>query len=143
MRVLIDTNVLIDHIAQREPFCQNARKIILACAKKTLSGCMTAQSVADAYYILRKNVDESERRRILLYLCNILTVMSVRKSGLVSALQNKAFSDFEDCLQSGCAAAFHADYIITRNEKDFAVSPIPAISPETFCKHFLTEGKVL
>ena len=58
----------------------------------------------------------------------------------IEALENETFPDFEDCLQSLCAAAFHAEHIITRNEKDYVASEIPAISSENVCRHFLNSG---
>ena len=51
---------------------------------------------------------------------------------LLSALDNEYFSDFEDCLQEECAVAISADYIVTRNTKDFASSRVPAILPDEF-----------
>ena len=115
MRILLDTNVLLDYILLREPFTQDAQKIIELCQNEILHGAPAAQSVADMFYILRKNISVEERRKILLCLCNIFHVESVDKVKLTRALMNQDFSDFEDCLQSECAAAFKADYIITRN----------------------------
>ena len=55
---------------------------------------------------------------------------------ILSALDNEDFSDFEDCLQEECAVAISADYIITRNAKDFALSRVPAILPNEFLKKY-------
>ena len=140
MRVLIDTNVLIDYLGERQPFFNFAWRIINACDVGELDGCISAQSIADMFYILRKDMSESERRMALLALCDIFTLESMNQRQIIEALKNEAFSDFEDCLQSSCAAAFHADYVITRNERDFSASEIPAISPETFCNRFLNSG---
>ena len=52
----------------------------------------------------------------------------------MNALDNANFKDFEDCLQDECAAAVHADYIITRNAKDFMYSRVKAVTPEEFLK---------
>ncbi len=51
---------------------------------------------------------------------------------ICSALDNEVFHDFEDCLQEECAVAVSADYITTRNIKDFSISRVPAISPDEF-----------
>ena len=134
MRILIDTNVLIDVIARREPFFANAVKVFEICQRETVEGCSAAHSVVDMVYILRKNFTANELREILLRLCKIFVVEAIDMSKLIAALNNRDFSDFEDCLQTQCALSLHADYIVTRNVKDFAVSEIPAVTPEEFFK---------
>ena len=138
MRILIDTNVLIDYLAERQPFFPYAQQIIHACETELLEGCISAQSIADIFYILRRNINEKERRKILLALCDIFAVVGLNQQQIVAALKNDMFTDFEDCLQASCAKAFHAVHIITRNVTDFELSEIPAISPESFCHQFLS-----
>ena len=137
MRVLIDTNVLIDYLAERHPFFEDALRIIKACESEEIEGSISTQSISDIFYILRKEMTESERRRILLSFCRLLTVDGVQRHQIIEALENGHFPDFEDCIQSTCARAFHADYIVTRNEKDFEFSEVSAISPKVFCARFL------
>jgi hypothetical protein len=69
---------------------------------------------------------------MLMGVCRTMDVVGIDKSLLVSALTNENFDDIEDCLQAECAASVGADYIITRNTKDFIASPVPAITPEDF-----------
>ena len=137
MKILIDTNVLIDFIAMRRPFYSYALKIIDACDRRLIHSCIAAHSVPNIYYILRKEVSSQDRRAILRALCDILTVEALGREQITNALDDSGFTDFEDCLQSQCAIAFSADFIITRNADDFASSPIPAVSPEDFCTQFL------
>ena len=139
VRVLVDTNVLIDFIAVREPFYRYALRIIDACDRNIIAGSIAAQSVPDIYYILRKDVSSEDRREILRALCSIFSVEGLDREKLMNALNDEAFSDFEDCLIMNCGLSFGADYIITRNTADFAGSLIPAISPEEFCVRFLIE----
>ena len=134
MRALIDTNVLIDYVQQRPPYYANAYKIVNACDKSLFEGCIAAHSVPDIHYILRKLLPADERREALRILCGIFEVIQLDKGKLLSALADADFTDFEDCLQSLCASEFHADYIFTRNPKDFARSDIPAITPDEFLK---------
>ena len=134
MKVLIDTNVLIDYMAEREPYFEDARKILFACGQNKIEGCIAAHSVSNIFYILRKHIPESERRAILKNLCTITTVIEIDRQKLMNALDNVDFSDMEDCLQSECADVFKADYIITRNIKDFEKSSIPSILPADFIK---------
>ena len=73
----------------------------------------------------------------MLDICQIMDVEAIDKEKLTFALRNEDFSDFEDCLQAECAEAWGAAYIVTRNGKHFATSPIPAITPEEFCNRYL------
>ena len=134
MRVLLDTNVIIDFMARRPFFVQNADAILDLCSEKRIDGCIAAHSVTNAFYILRKEITDEERRNVLSYLCRLLTVVGIDKEKLISALENDDFSDVEDCLQSECAKAFSADYIVTRNVMDFQNSIVPAILPDDFLK---------
>jgi predicted nucleic acid-binding protein len=61
---------------------------------------------------------------------------------ILAALTNNDFNDIEDCLQAECAKAVKADYIVTRNIKDYTHSEIPAISPEALIKHFRSRRAV-
>lgn len=132
MRVLLDTNILIDYIALRQPYAESAERIMFLCKNRQIHCCMAAHSVMNVFYILRKNFTVDERRIILKELCEIIEVISIEKSKIIASLENHDFSDMEDCLQSKCAEEFSADYIITRNIKDFQYSTIPAVLPDDF-----------
>lgn len=134
MRVLIDTNVLLDFLLGREPYFSNADRIIKMCADRKIQGFMAAHSVPNMFYILRKDMSEEARREVLLNLCDILAVEGIDSVKIVAALKNSTFSDLEDCLQSDCAKRIKADYIITRNMKDFEHAEVSAILPEDFLK---------
>ena len=134
MRVLLDTNILIDFIAQRPSFVKNAKAILELCAEEKIDGCIAAHSVMNTFYILRKDVTADDRRKVLAELCNLLTVVDIDKNKLISSLANNDFTDVEDCLQTECAKEFSADYIVTRNVTDFQNSTIPAIFPDEFLK---------
>ena len=129
---MIDTNVLIDYLSVREPFFNDAQKIISLCSNNKISGYMAANSILDIFYILRKNLSEKNRRARLLDLSNILTIINIDDDVICSALSNSKFSDLEDCVQSLCAKKENIEYIITRNTKDFKRSNIPAITPKEF-----------
>lgn len=134
MRILIDTNILIDVIARREPFFTDAVKVFELCQQEKVQGYIAAHSVVNMAYILRKNFTLDELREILLRLCQIFTVEAINLNKLIAALNNRNFSDFEDSLQTQCALNIRTDYIVTRNIKDFTASEIPAITPEEFFK---------
>ena len=134
LRILVDTNILLDYLLCREPYEQIAREIVLACKRKQVSGCIAAHSISNMFFILRKAFSVEERKSLLRNLCELFEVEGIDKVQILEALANERFSDFEDCLQMECAIAFRADYIVTRNCDDFKGSRIPYIEPEEFCK---------
>ena len=134
MKIMLDTNILIDFISMREPYFENAKKILMLCMDKKIDGCIAAHSVMNTFYILRKELSVEERKNFLLDMCKFLTVVGIDKNKIVSALKNDSFVDVEDCLQAECAKYFDANYIVTRNVKDFEHSMITAITPDEFLK---------
>ena len=137
MRVLVDTNVLLDRFLTRDPYYRNAEKVFELCAKKTIEGFVAANSILDIFYIVRKEISERNRRKLLLSLREIFKVVSIDDSKLKNALEYSAFADLEDCIQYLCAKEVDADYIITRNIKDFAKSDVAVIAPDDFVGLFL------
>lgn len=131
-RILIDTNILLDYLLTREPFYEDAKKILLACVEGDVKGCIAAHSVCNMFFVLRKDYDAGERREALSNLCSIFDVEGIDKTKLLAGLQNAKFSDFEDCLQMECAKAYSAEYIVTRNVNDYKTSEIKAILPKDY-----------
>lgn len=131
-RILVDTNVLLDYLLIREPFYEDAEKIVHACVEGTIKGCIAAHSISNMFFILRKDYNTKERREVLSSLCAIFDVEGIDKAKLLSALQNEDFSDFEDCLQMECAKAYNAEYIVTRNLSDYKTSEIQVILPRDY-----------
>lgn len=137
MKILVDTNVLMDYLAKRSSYSNDAEIILNACVNNEVSGCIAAHSVSNLFYILRKVYTVDERKELLLGLCTLFEVIGIDKHKMMSALDNKEFEDFEDCLQLQCALEYGADYIVTRNLKDFSTSPIEGIEPAEFIRRHL------
>ncbi|MBO4946340.1 MAG: PIN domain-containing protein [Lachnospiraceae bacterium] len=131
-KILIDTNVLLDYLLEREPFFDDAKKVILSCTEGNIKGCVAAHSISNMFFILRKDYTAKERREILLNLCTIFNIEGIDKAKLLSGLANEDFSDFEDCLQMECAKSYGAEYIVTRNVADYSTSEIKAILPSEY-----------
>ena len=134
MVVLVDTHIIIDALANREPYADNAKKILEKCAAREVTGILAAHSIPNMFYILRKNFSQDERRFLLKNLCNIFKISDLNAKKILAALENEKFVDFEDCLQEECAVESMADYIVTRNPADFANSRVKVILPEEFLK---------
>ena len=133
--VLIDTNIFIDVLQDRIPFTDNSQSVVALVVQKKIKGAVAAHSITNLWYILRKTHSDEERSNYILSLFEIFDVVSIDKNRLVAALENSNFKDFEDCLQDECACAINADYIITRNAKDFESSMVKALTPEEFLEN--------
>lgn len=133
-RILIDTNVLIDYLLEREPFFEDAKEVILSCVDGKAKGCIAAHSIPNIFFILRKDYSAKERREVLSNLCSIFDVEGIDKAKLLAGLSNEDFSDFEDCLQMECAKSYGSDYIVTRNVADYVASEVKAIEPKDYMK---------
>ena len=136
MKVLIDTNVIMDEILSREPFCVDSRRVIQLCSEEDAETFLAAHTITNLFYLLRKNLSVGERRTVILSLFKTYEVVPIDEPKLTAALRNEDFKDFEDCLQVECAKAVEADYIITRDTKDFEKSTVPCVTPAEFCNLF-------
>jgi hypothetical protein len=99
------------------------------CEIGRISGVISALTVPNIVYIMRKELDAQRTREIIEKLQLILTVADLKASDINKAI-SLDFKDFEDALQSACALRVRAEYIVTRNIKDFSGSGVMAISPE-------------
>lgn len=133
MKILIDTNIILDLIQSREPFSENASKIINSCVKKENEGYISAHSLSDIFFILRKDKTVEERKALILNLCSFFTVIPEDKNFYTAVCQNNNWNDLEDGLQMKCADFEKLDYIVTRDVgKGFNDSPVKVISAEDF-----------
>lgn len=134
MKILIDTNVLIDYITQRAPYSTDAEKIMILCKDKWINGYVASLSIMNIFYILRKKMTVEKQKKFWLALLDYIEVVGIDRKKIINVLTDQLFTDIEDCLQAECAKAFSADYIVTRNIRDFQNSPIPAILPDEFLR---------
>ena len=134
MVLLIDTNILLNYLTNREDvYLEQSVKIVEMCAKGECTGYIAFHTLSTLWYVLRKR-SERERRQNLRDVCEIFQVASASQKEILAAIDKDVFADFEDCLQDKCAKEIGADYIITCNTKDFENSEIPAINPMDFLK---------
>ena len=134
MAVLIDTNILLNYITNREDkYLNESVRIVELCALKKLNGYIAFHTLSTLWHVLRKK-SSKDRRDNLRDICTIFSVASASQTEIINAIEDDSFADFEDCLQDKCAKEVGADYIITVNKKDFANSEIEAINPCEFLK---------
>ncbi|MDR3109103.1 MAG: PIN domain-containing protein [Planctomycetaceae bacterium] len=130
LRLLLDTNIIIDLSQQRQPFCTEAVALVRQISNGNNYGFVAATTITNMFYILRKFIGRSEA---LLQIKNLLgskniDLLAVDKQTLIDALEYN-LTDFEDSVQLSVADFNRIDYIVTRNLRDFRESFVPAISP--------------
>lgn len=132
-KVFLDTNILVDLIADRKPFSKYAIEIFDAAESKKVKLFTSSHSIATTYYLLKKYHDEKALRGIVLSLFEFITVVPVDTFILIKGLRSK-HKDFEDSIQIHCAITIEKiNCIVTRNIKDFKDSEVPVLAPDEFC----------
>lgn len=136
MKIMCDTNVIIDVLLEREPFVEASYMVLSLCEEHRIEGFVSASSVTDIYYLVRKYTHSAELTyKAVGKLLEIVKVCSVTNNDVLTAFQRKA-RDFEDCLVATCAKSIRCDYIVTRNKKDFEEFDIPLFTPEELLQQF-------
>ena len=134
MRILIDVNVLIDAITGRKPFDETAQKLVLYFERHYSENFVTADSLTNLYYVLRRlTKSRVKTREVMESTLELFRVLDITESDCRLALKSGR-EDFEDAVLMETAHRNHIDYIVTRNVKDFSHSPVPVISPAEFLK---------
>lgn len=132
MRVLIDTNVIIDALTSREPWSESAETIFIMAANHIIDMYITASSATDIYYLVRKYLHSTEQaKQIMEKLYSLVGILSVSSAECVDALAS-AISDYEDAIIERVSVKANIDYIITRNVKDYQPGMVKAILPDDF-----------
>ena len=129
MKLLIDANILLDVLQNRETFVWASSMVWKLCETEQAKGYISALTFANLVYIMRKEMDAQRIEEVLHMLSLIFEFAELNDSDLfrAAALQ---WPDFEDAVQSVTAERIHADYIITRNVRDFSRSKVIAFTPD-------------
>lgn len=132
MKVIVDTCVILDALQNREQFYETAQELILHISDKEFTGILTAKSITDIYYILRKSLhDNTSAREHIRKLYTLFDVTDTFAADCELALYSET-ADYEDAIMIETAKRIGADCIVTRNQKDYTKSKIPVYSPEEF-----------
>ncbi len=129
MKVLVDTCVVLDLLQNRQPFSVDAVALFKKFATRVCDGFITAKSMAELYYILRRGLHNDEATRTALR--KLLTLVGVLDT-LADDSRNALFSvmsDYEDAIAAQTAQRTRMDCIVTRNAPDFQFSPVPVLEP--------------
>ncbi len=133
-RILIDTDIILDFFFDRQPFAENAAKILSLCESKEIKGFVTPVIISNVYYLLRQTATHLKVIEKLKQLVSITEILIIDKDAVLQAL-NSDFKDFEDALQNYSAELDkEIDVIITRNTKDFKNNLLAVMTPDNYMK---------
>lgn len=131
MKILIDTNVILDAVAAREPWNTEAEQIFLLAANNRVEAFITASSVTDIYYLIRKHLhNHEEAKKVMSKLYDLFGVLDVNQGDCTNALHS-GMKDYEDAVADQSAFRNGMDYIVTRNISDYGQAKVEAISSKT------------
>jgi len=122
MRILLDTNVILDVILARDPYVLSANKIIEMICNDEVEAAVTASSITDIYYIVKKRLGDVTARDAVRHILNIFNIINVDGADCDYAL-NLPISDFEDAVVVICAKRGAIDYIVTNDKEFLQVTP--------------------
>jgi predicted nucleic acid-binding protein len=129
VRVLLDTNIIVDDALEREPFWEESEEVLLLAEQGQIEGFISASTFGDLYYIIRKPRGRNWTLTYLRQLATFCQVATVDQAVINMALTSN-FKDFEDAIQYGVAVVHNLDAIITRNSGDFPVAIPRILTPQ-------------
>lgn len=136
MNVLLDTNIIIDLLGNRQPWIREAKAILELAADQKIDCYITAKEMTDLYYVLHRETHSNQRtRQILSHLCELVFVADTLSSDAVEAL-GSPISDYEDAVMVITATRTGMDCIVTRNLKDFQKAKMLVLSPSGFLESY-------
>lgn len=134
MKILIDTNVVIDALTSREPWRESAEKIFLMAANHIIDMYITASSATDIYYLIRKYLHSTEKaKQVMGKLYSLTGILEVTGTDCMEALTSPV-NDYEDAVVEKVASRKSMDYIVTRNIKDYQEGHTKVVLPDDFIK---------
>jgi predicted nucleic acid-binding protein len=128
MRVLLDTNVILDVWLAREPFVHDSARVLGLVERKRIEGVVCPTTITTLHYLARKELGEKRARSLIGELVKITRVGIISSGTFSTALESK-INDFEDAVIESVAISEKVDFIVSRNTADFKKSKIPAKEP--------------
>jgi len=128
VKLLLDVNIVLDAVLERQPWFIEAAKLLDAVEAGEATAFVAGHTVTTAHYFFRKALGIGDAAAAVAAMLRVLEVVPVEKADFFHAAALSA-RDFEDAVQMVCALKVGADYIVTRDEKGFQGSAVPARSP--------------
>ena len=131
MKVIVDTNVVLDVLLAREPFLRPAVDVFRLVEESRIDAFICATTVTTVDYLLVKSLPTSDARSALRRLISLFEIATVNRPVIERALESK-IQDFEDAVLDEAGQMAGADFVITRNTKDFTGSSLKVCDPDEF-----------
>ena len=130
MRIYLDTCVIIDYLASRVPFSEDAEKILTLVANNKIYAYISASSITDIHYILKKHFqDEQITRKYMIKVLSLIGILDTLSYNIKTVFDSP-INDFEDALIEEISYQNKLSYIVTRNTKDFKNSRVKVVTPK-------------
>jgi len=137
VKVLLDTNIVLDVLLERSPFVKYAREIFLLAESQKIDAFLCATTVTTLHYLVGRQLNKQTADHAIKQLLILFDVASVNRKILQDASSEPSV-DYEDRVLYLSAAYANIDYIVTRDKKGFDPSIVPSISPEEFLAFYKT-----
>lgn len=131
-KLLIDTNIVLDLLAKRDPFYKSAAQVFSLADKHKLKLTVSSLTFANTNYVLTRLKSAKEAREILRKFKILVKILPLNEKIVDLALNDEDFKDFEDGLQYYTAVENNQDFIITRDLRDFKQAKIPVMTAEEY-----------
>jgi predicted nucleic acid-binding protein len=128
MKILLDTNVLVDIALERQPFWENSLKVLTLVYQQRLEGYISASTISDIYYIVSKDKGKALTLEFVSHILAFCRIATVDEAAITMALSID-FRDFEDAIQYCVASLNNLEAIVTRNPKDFDNISLRVLTP--------------
>ena len=134
MKVMLDTNVVLDVLLGREPFFADSQAVARQAALRRIEAFISAAAATDFFYLLPRNLKDKEKAKAgMKKLLRLVRIADALGEDVYTAFAS-GMEDVEDALVAAIAERYGMDCIVTRNAKDFAGSPVAALTPQDFLR---------
>jgi predicted nucleic acid-binding protein len=133
LKVLIDTNIILDILLKREEFVELSATVVSLVENKDIEGYLCATTITTLDYLITKSLNRKKAKHEIQKILNLFQIASVNSMVLNLAI-NSEFKDFEDAVQYYSGKCSKVDTLVTRNTKDYNSSELPVYSPDEFLK---------
>lgn len=131
LKILVDLNILLDVFGRREPHYDGSAEVWGAVERGEAEGFVAAHSITTLHYLAGRSVDRRSADHVVQNCLKVFSVAAVDQNVIQEAIGFQ-WSDFEDAVQMAAASQCGADYLVTRNPKDFEGGPVTVLQPGEF-----------
>jgi len=141
MRVLLDTDIVLDIFADRQPFVVEASVLWLAHEQGRLEALISPITPVNVFYILRRQVGTTQARQLVGRLLATMPVCTLDQA-VIQVAHALPMADFEDAVQAAAAAAAGLDALVTRNTRDYSAAPLTILTPAEALARLASAGQL-